>query len=112
MFEMDGGGIEEIHGHLGCSENRDAMIARHGCQVRVEGGATCHDNARDATVTHLTEAFHACRLRQFSQIRELGISQDLHAFFGKIGEKPGQGEAWPVHGRLADRAVEADFLTE
>ena len=107
VFQNDGGGVDEFHGHQARAEDADAGLIRqlHDFLGRVL--VTGEDDARDLAPEHALDAGFAHALRQFLKVGQLRGAEDLDTLVGKVGVKAGDRQPGAVEGGFANVAAEA-----
>ena len=107
VFQNDGGGVDEFHGHQARAEDADAGFIR---QLHDFPGwilVTGEDDARHLAPEHALNARFAHAFRQFLKIGQLRGAENLDTFVGKVGVEAGDRQPGAVEGGFADVAAEA-----
>lgn len=93
VFQNDGGGVDEFHGHQARAEDADAGFIRQLHDFPRGNFVTGEDDARHLAPEHALNARFAHAFRQFLKIGQLRGAENLDTFVGKVGVEAGRSPA-------------------
>src|SRR5208282_709924 len=105
-FELQRRGIDEFHRHQRALEDRHLRLLRRLQKFCIGTETAAEDDARDFVGEQIGITRLPLLFQEGTQVIHLRVAHDLHTLVGEVLREPAQREAGPVHGRLADDALQ------